>query len=79
MDILDRDDLVTHLVTRGYECFEHLDIGQAKDEYLICFYASAFTGLLLKWYHNNFSCSEKEMAAITYELVAKPIVNMVNP
>lgn len=79
LDILDRDDLFTHLVTRGYECFGHLDIGPVKDEYLICFCTSAFTGLLLKWYRNDFSRSEEEMGAITYELVAKPIVNILNP
>ena len=79
LDILDRDDLFTHLVTRGYECFAHLDIALAKDEYLICFWSSAFTGLLLKWYHSNFARSEEEMAAITYELVANSIIKLVNP
>ena len=79
LDILDRDDLFTHFVTRGYGCFAHLDIGLAQDEYFICFCAGAFSGLLLKWYHSNFSRSEEEMAAITYELVTKPIIKLANP
>lgn len=79
LDILDRDNLFTLLVTRGYACWEQIDIGLPKDEYLFCFCVSAFIGVLLKWYHSDFNCSEKEMAAITYEFVSNPILNVEKP
>ena len=78
LDLLNKNHMESLLSVRGSVCSYHINFrtqkliaqnGMNNNIEMFSFYTSGFLGLILQWYHNDFSRSPEEMAERTLQFL----------